>query len=162
VVEVNDTASVPTVSTGKILVNVKASGVNPADWKIREGYFEQMAPLQFPSTLGMDFSGIVKQIGEEGEDDMSSDFKEGDEVYGQASVLTGGSGAFAELALANKGSVAHKAVLSYDRMKEYLSSLAKDGLIEYEQGRMTYRTTAKGMHLLKLYNNVNEMVQSSL
>jgi alcohol dehydrogenase len=75
VVEVNDTASVPTVSTGKILVNVKASGVNPVDWKIREGYFQQMTPLQFPSTLGMDFSGIVKQIGE---DDMSSDFKEGD------------------------------------------------------------------------------------
>ncbi|MGI0002254.1 MAG: alcohol dehydrogenase catalytic domain-containing protein, partial [Nitrososphaeraceae archaeon] len=64
-VEVNDNASIPSVSAGKILLNVKASGVNPADWKIREGYFQQMAPLQFPSTLGMDFSGIVKQIGEE-------------------------------------------------------------------------------------------------
>jgi NADPH:quinone reductase-like Zn-dependent oxidoreductase len=106
VVEVNDTVSVPAVSTGKILVNVKASGVNPSDWKIREGYFQQMAPLQFPSTLGSDFSGIVKQIGED--DDMSSDFKQGDEVYGQASVFSGGSGAFAELALANKDSITHK------------------------------------------------------
>jgi alcohol dehydrogenase len=106
VVEVNNTASAPTVSTGKILVNVKASGVNPVDWKIREGYFQQMAPLQFPSTLGMDFSGIVKQIGDE--DDKSSDFKQGDEVYGQASVFSGGSGAFAELALANNDSIAHK------------------------------------------------------
>jgi alcohol dehydrogenase len=105
VVEVNDNTSIPTVSVGKILVNVKASGVNPADWKIREGYFQQMAPLQFPSTLGMDFSGVVKQIGDE---DISSDFKQGDEVYGQASVLSGGSGAFAELALANKDSIAHK------------------------------------------------------
>ena len=105
VVEVNKTASVPSISSGKILVNVKASGVNPSDWKIREGYFQQMAPLQFPSTLGMDFSGIVNQLGE---DDMSSDFKQGDEVYGQASVFSGGSGAFAELALANKDSVAHK------------------------------------------------------
>ena len=105
VVEVNDNTSIPSVSAGKILVNVKASGVNPADWKIREGYFQQWAPLQFPSTLGMDFSGVVKQIGEE---DMSSDFKQGDEVYGQASVLSGGSGAFAELALANKDSIAHK------------------------------------------------------
>jgi alcohol dehydrogenase len=105
VVEVNDNASIPSVSAGKILVNVKASGVNPVDWKIREGYFQQMAPLQFPSTLGMDFSGVVKKIGE---DDMSSDFKQGDEVYGQASVLSGGSGAFAELALANKDSIAHK------------------------------------------------------
>ena len=53
----------------------------------------------------MDFSGIVKQIGEK---DMSSDFKQGDEVYGQASIFSGGSGAFAELALANKDSIAHK------------------------------------------------------
>ena len=106
VVEVNKTASVPSISSGKILVNVKASGVNPSDWKIREGYFHQMAPLQFPSTLGGDFSGIVKQIGED--DDMSSDFKQGDEVYGYTSVLNGGSGAFAELALANKDSIAYK------------------------------------------------------
>jgi alcohol dehydrogenase len=106
VVEVNKTASVPSISSGKILVNVKASGVNPSDWKIREGYFQQMAPLQFPSTLGGDFSGIVKQIGED--DDISSDFKQGDEVYGYASVLNGGSGAFAELALANKDSIAYK------------------------------------------------------
>ena len=105
VVEINNTTSVPDVSTGKILLNVKASGVNPVDWKIREGQFHQMIPLQFPSTLGMDFSGIVKQVGEK---DMSLDFKQGDEVYGQASVFSGGSGAFAELALANKNSIAHK------------------------------------------------------
>jgi NADPH:quinone reductase-like Zn-dependent oxidoreductase len=41
VVEVNDNTSIPTVTVGKILVNVKASGVNPADWKISEGYFQQ-------------------------------------------------------------------------------------------------------------------------
>jgi len=106
VVEVNKTASVPSISSGKILVNVKASGVNPSDWKIREGYFQQMVPLQFPSTLGGDFSGIVKQIGED--DNISSDFKQGDDVYGCASVLKDGSGAFAELALVNKDSIAYK------------------------------------------------------
>jgi predicted transcriptional regulator len=63
---------------------------------------------------------------------------------------------------ATKTTIMYKAVLSYDRMKECLLSLAEDGLIEYEQGRMTYRTTAKGMHLLQLYNNVNEMVQPSV
>ena len=36
------------------------------------------------------------------------DFKQGDEVYGQASVFSGGSGAFAELALTNPDSIAHK------------------------------------------------------
>jgi alcohol dehydrogenase len=104
VMEVNNTASIPSPSPGKILVNVKASGVNPADWKVREGYFQQMAPLQFPSTLGMDFSGVIKQLGE----NVPSDFKQGDEVYGQASVLRGGSGAFAELALVDKDTIAHK------------------------------------------------------
>jgi NADPH:quinone reductase-like Zn-dependent oxidoreductase len=104
VVELNDTASVPGVSVGKILVDVKASGVNPADWKVREGYFQQMAPLQFPSNLGFDFSGTIKQLGE----DVPSDFEQGDEVYGQTPVLSGGSGAFAELALVDKDNITHK------------------------------------------------------
>jgi predicted transcriptional regulator len=63
---------------------------------------------------------------------------------------------------ATKTTVMYKAVLSYDLMKEYLLSLAEDDLIEYEQGRMTYRTTEKGMRLLQLYSNMNEMVQPSL
>jgi len=65
---------------------------------------QQMISLQFPSTLGMDFSGIINQVGEE----TSSDFKQGDEVYGQAGVPSGGSGAFSELALANATSIAQK------------------------------------------------------
>jgi alcohol dehydrogenase len=106
VIEVNNAASVPNPSSGKILVNVKAAGVNPADWKIREGYFQQMAPLQFPSTLGADFSGIIKQLGE---GVSNSGLKQGDEVYGLASaVFSGGSGAFAELALVEKDRIAHK------------------------------------------------------
>jgi NADPH:quinone reductase-like Zn-dependent oxidoreductase len=106
VIEVNDKASIPSPSAGKVLVNVKASGVNPVDWKIREGYMQQMIPLQFPSTLGIDISGVVKQIGEK--ENEPSDLKQDDEVYGQASVFSGGSGAFAELALADKDSIAHK------------------------------------------------------
>ena len=104
VMEVNDTASVPSLPPGKILINVNAAGVNPIDWKIREGYMQQMIHLQFPLTLGMDFSGVIKQIGE----NTPSDFKQGNEVYGQASVLRGGSGAFAELALVDKDTIAHK------------------------------------------------------
>ena len=63
---------------------------------------------------------------------------------------------------ATKTTIMYKAAISYDYMKQFLLSLAEDGLIEYEQGRMTYRTTAKGMHVLQLYNNVNEMVQPSV
>jgi NADPH2:quinone reductase len=53
----------------------------------------------------MDFSGFIKQVGE---GVSPSDFKQGDEVYGQAGVISGGSGAFAEMALANTESIAHK------------------------------------------------------
>jgi NADPH:quinone reductase-like Zn-dependent oxidoreductase len=64
-----------------------------------------MAPLQFPATLGMDFSGVIEKVGE---GVSSSDLKQGDEVYGQAGVLMGGSGAFAEMALAKSDTLAHK------------------------------------------------------
>jgi alcohol dehydrogenase len=103
VIEINE-VTMPNLSAGKVLVNIKIAGINPIDWKIREGYMQQMIHLQFPSTLGMDFSGVIKQVGE----DVSSDFKQGDEVYGQAGVSSGGSGAFSELALANATNIAHK------------------------------------------------------
>jgi alcohol dehydrogenase len=103
VIEINE-VTMPNLSAGKVLVNVKIAGINPIDWKIREGYMQQMIHLQFPSTLGMDFSGVIKQVGQ----DVSSDFKQDDEVYGQAGVPSGGSGAFSELALANATSIAHK------------------------------------------------------
>lgn len=103
VIEINQTDSMSDPSSGKVLVTVKAAGVNPIDWKIREGYMKQAMQLQFPSTLGMDFSGLVEKVGT-----GVSGIAQGDEVYGQASVTRGGSGAFAEMSLANADSVAHK------------------------------------------------------
>ncbi|VVB51365.1 Uncharacterised protein [uncultured archaeon] len=57
---------------------------------------KQMAPLQFPATLGGDFSGVVAEVGE-----GVSGFEKGDEIYGQASITMGGSGSFAEFAIAS-------------------------------------------------------------
>jgi alcohol dehydrogenase len=105
VIKINQNTSEPTVSSGKVLVIIKAAGVNPVDWKIREGGMQQIISLQFPSILGIDFSGVIKQIGE---DLYPSDFKQGDEIYGQAGVISGGSGAFAEMALVNTESIANK------------------------------------------------------
>jgi NADPH2:quinone reductase len=48
--------------------------------------------------------GVIKEVGEV----VSSGLKKGDEIYGQAGVTICGSGAFAELALANENSIAHK------------------------------------------------------
>lgn len=107
VIEVNEKTAKPEVSAGKVLVEVHAASVNPVDWKIREGYLKEMMPLEFPATLGVDFSGVVAEVGE-----SVSEFKPGDEVYGMASAMTGGSFAefviipFASLALKPK-SVSH-------------------------------------------------------
>jgi NADPH:quinone reductase-like Zn-dependent oxidoreductase len=104
VIEINKDAPAPNdPSAGKVLVKIKAAGINPVDWKIREGYMQQMIPLQFPSSLGSDFSGVIEKVGQ-----GVSEFRQGDEVYGQASMLSGGSGAFAEMALANADTIAHK------------------------------------------------------
>jgi alcohol dehydrogenase len=103
-IEINQNTPSPKLSPGKVLVDIKAAGINPVDWKIREGYMKQMIPLQFPSTLGMDFSGIIKQVGE----DVSSEYAQGDEVYGQASITNDGSGAFAEMAFTNIDNIALK------------------------------------------------------
>jgi alcohol dehydrogenase len=104
VIEINENVPAPNdPSAGKVLVKIKAAGINPVDWKIREGYMQQMMPLQFPSPLGMDFSGVIEKVGQ-----GVSQFRQGDEVYGQDSIMSGGSGAFAEMALANADTIAHK------------------------------------------------------
>ncbi len=64
---------------------------------------QQMVPLQFPATLGGDFSGVVSDVGAD-----RAGFKPGDAVYGTAIVVGGGSGSFAEFASAKADSIAHK------------------------------------------------------
>jgi NADPH:quinone reductase-like Zn-dependent oxidoreductase len=110
VVEINQsTPSLNDPSEAMVLVTVKAAGVNPSDWKTREGFFKQMVPLQFPATLGSDFSGVIEKVGERASSSTSiSDLKLGDEVYGHAGAFAGGSGAFAEMALAKADTIAHK------------------------------------------------------
>lgn len=103
VLEINQNASRPVPSKNQILVEIHAASINPVDWKIRQGFFKDMAPLQFPATLGGDFAGIVKEVGEE-----VSEFKIGDEVFGSAIVLNGGSGSFAQEAIVNTKNVALK------------------------------------------------------
>ncbi|MEW6604988.1 MAG: NADP-dependent oxidoreductase [Thermoproteota archaeon] len=104
VIEIDQNTPAPNnPSEGKVLVKVKAAGVNPTDWKISEGYMQQIMPIEFPATLGWDFSGILEKTGA-----GVSDIKQGDEVYGQAAAVFGGSGTFAEMTLANAGNIAQK------------------------------------------------------
>ncbi len=67
---------VPEIQRGEILVRVKAAGVNPVDWKIREGYIKDLFPYEFPIILGWDAAGVVEKIGQK-----VTRFKEGDEIF---------------------------------------------------------------------------------
>ena len=58
---------------------------------------------------------------------------------------------------ANKTNIMYKAYLSFAQLKEYLMVLLEKGLIEYEEGQKTYRTTTKGMRLLQIVNNMEEL-----
>jgi NADPH:quinone reductase-like Zn-dependent oxidoreductase len=69
----------PSVRTNDALVRVRAAGVNPFDWKLREGYFKDWMPTVFPLTLGVDFAGDISQVGKD-----VRDFKVGDRVFGFA------------------------------------------------------------------------------
>ncbi len=91
VVAINSNVPKPMISENKLLVKMHATGVNPVDWKIRSGYLQDFRPIEFPFTLGMDFSGIVVEIGSK-----VSNFKVGDSVYGMANVFDGDTGTFAE------------------------------------------------------------------
>ena len=49
----------PSPGPGDVLVRIFAAGVNPVDWKIREGYFAQRSAAGLPLTLGQDFAGEI-------------------------------------------------------------------------------------------------------
>jgi predicted transcriptional regulator len=51
----------------------------------------------------------------------------------------------------------YKAYLSFNQLREYLALLVENGLIEYEEGMRTYRTTEKGMRLLQIQNTMDEI-----
>jgi len=104
-VEINHNTERTSVKDEQILVEVHAASINPFDGKIRKGYLKENIPLQFPVTLGGDYSGIVIEVGKE-----VLDFKKGDEVYGTALIVSGGSGAFAEYAAADSSHSALKPI----------------------------------------------------
>ena len=58
---------------------------------------------------------------------------------------------------ATKTRIMYKAFLSFAQLREYLTTLQDNGLIEYEGGMQTYRTTEKGMRLLDIYEKMHEL-----
>lgn len=97
----------PEPEAGEVLVRVGAAGVNPVDWKTREGQ-SFPGPLQSPIILGWDIAGVVEEVGS-GVDQ----FAPGDEVFGMVRFPEFGN-AYAEYVAAPVSDLAKKpSVLSF-------------------------------------------------
>jgi NADPH:quinone reductase-like Zn-dependent oxidoreductase len=89
----------PQPGQGEVLVQVRAAGVNPIDWKFRAGHLQAFMPIQLPHIGGLDLAGTVSAVGP-----GAAGFSVGDEVFGR------GQGSFAEYATAPVEAIARKPV----------------------------------------------------
>ncbi|KRP54525.1 NADP-dependent oxidoreductase [Pseudomonas poae] len=78
---------VPEPKPGEVLVKNFFVGINPVDYKIREGQYPQVTTDELPLTLGREVAGLIEEVGQ-----GVSDFKKGDRVF----AMLGADGAYAE------------------------------------------------------------------
>ena len=98
---VYEDAPCPRPRDGEVLVRVHAAGINPIDWKIREGRYQDMIPTTLPLVPGWDVSGVVESVGR-----GVSRFAAGDEVFSRPDVSR--DGAYAEYIVIRESEVALK------------------------------------------------------
>ncbi|NLG56081.1 MAG: NADP-dependent oxidoreductase [Rhodococcus sp.] len=75
----------PEPGPGQIQVQVRAAGVNPADWKVREGLRQATVETTFPAVLGREVAGVVTAVGS-----ADAGFAVGDRVFGATAAGCGG------------------------------------------------------------------------
>src|ERR1700761_7174957 len=92
----------PPPTNGQLRIRVHASGVNPIDYKIRQGRAPFAMP-DLPAILGTDVAGVVTEVGE-----GVTGFAVGDEVYGMAGGVRGLPGSLAEFMTADASMFASK------------------------------------------------------
>ncbi|WP_264067423.1 NADP-dependent oxidoreductase [Mycolicibacterium komossense] len=90
----------PTPLPDELLVEVRAAGVNPVDWKIRSGLLGAASPGDLPAVLGSEVSGVVREVGKDVEG-----FQVNDEVFGTVAT---GSGGYTEFTVLPATAAAHK------------------------------------------------------
>lgn len=119
----------PKPQDDEVLIKVYASGVNPVDWKIREGQRKEKFPVHFPLIPGWDVSGVVEETGSQ-----VKNLKQGDEVYGRPDPAKNGT--YAEY-IAVKANQVNLKPKSIDHVKAAAVPLAGltawQGLFEHGQ-----------------------------
>ncbi len=102
----------PPVGPDTVLVRVRATSVNPVDWKVREGYLQGAYPHHLPIIPGWDAAGVVEAVGPA----VRTGLKVGDEVFGYVRRDDVTYGTSAELVPAPERTVSHKpASLSFEQ-----------------------------------------------
>ncbi|WP_082232556.1 NADP-dependent oxidoreductase [Halobacillus massiliensis] len=91
---------IPEIEDNQVLVELKATSINPIDWKLREGYLKEKVDFEFPIILGWDAAGIVRKTGAN-----VSKFKEGDRVFSRPELTR--LGTYAEYAAIDEHVLAH-------------------------------------------------------
>jgi len=160
-----------TPGKGEVLISVRASGINPVDWKRLHGYLASVAPMDFPAGLGNDVAGVVEQVGP-----GVSGLAVGDEVLGSSI-----SPAYAEQALCLAEKLVHKpasvdwpvagslAVVigtAYKTLKLLGVQQGETLLIHAASGGVGLAATqlalARGVHVIGTASQANQALLSSL
>ncbi|GAA0321316.1 NADP-dependent oxidoreductase [Actinoallomurus spadix] len=83
-------AEEPHAGPGQVRVAVRAAGVNPVDWRIREGQMQKVRPIELPAGVGLDAAGVVDEVGADVEGVAVGDrvFGEGSSTYAEFAVLS--------------------------------------------------------------------------
>lgn len=95
--------SKPQIKPQHVLVKIVATSVNTVDTMIRQIGAELPLSPAAPALLGMDFSGIVEEVGQ-----GITEYKVGDEVYGCAGGLADLPGTLTEYIVADANLIARK------------------------------------------------------
>lgn len=96
-------APVPEPGPGEALVRVYAAGVNPIDWKTREGQLEGRVHHRLPLVLGWDVAGQIERLGP-----GASGFAPNESVFGRSDMSRDGS--YAEMVVVRTDELARQPV----------------------------------------------------
>jgi NADPH:quinone reductase-like Zn-dependent oxidoreductase len=90
-------ATEPRAAASEVVVEVRAAGVNPIDWKIRSG-LRPSGPITTPRRVGFDAAGTIVALGA----------KVFDWAVGDAVIVSGAQGAYASHLVARAGQLIPK------------------------------------------------------
>ena len=96
------------IQADEVVIDVRAAGVNPVDWKLRRGDLRHQFNWELPIVLGWDVAGIVSEIGSD-----VANVKVGDAVFARPDMSN--RGAYAEQTIVKANRVVVKPInLSFE------------------------------------------------